>query len=95
MPIQYKTMTELREKTASVLRAAQRADVVITVRGEPKVLLQRIGRDEVEGLQFLESPKGRRLLSRALSDVKAGRTVPLEQLIRAREQQRILERERV
>jgi prevent-host-death family protein len=95
MPIQYKTMTELREKTASVLRAAQRADVVITVRGKPKVMLQRISRDEVEGLQFLESSKGRRLLSRALSDVKAGRTVPLEQLIRAREQQRLLERERV
>jgi antitoxin (DNA-binding transcriptional repressor) of toxin-antitoxin stability system len=55
MPIQYKTMTELREKTASVLRATQRADVVITVRGKPQVMLQRITSDEVEGLQLLES----------------------------------------
>ena len=73
-------MTELREKTASVLRATQRADVVITVRGKPKVMLQRITSDEVEGLQLLESPKVRRLLNRALRDVKAGRTVPFEQL---------------
>jgi len=85
MALQYRTLKDLREKTSAVLQAAQQADVVITVRGEPKVLLQRISRDEVEGLQFLESPKGRRLLSRALSDVKAGRTVALEQLIRARE----------
>jgi len=81
MPIQYRTMTERREKTASVLRAAQRADVVITVRGEPKVMLQRISKDEVEGLQLLESPKVRRLLNRALRDVKAGRTVPFEKLL--------------
>ena len=81
MPIQYRTMTELREKTASVLRATQRADVVITVRGKPKVMLQRITSDEVEGLQLLESPKVRRLFNRALRDVKAGRTVPFEKLL--------------
>jgi antitoxin (DNA-binding transcriptional repressor) of toxin-antitoxin stability system len=81
MPIQYKTMTELREKTASVLRATQRADVVITVRGKPQVMLQRITSDEVEGLQLLESPKVRRLFNRALRDVRAGRTVPFEQLL--------------
>lgn len=81
MPIQYRTMTELREKTSSVLRATQRADVVITVRGEPKVMLQPISKDEVEGLQLLESPKVRRLFNRALGDIKAGRTVPLEKLL--------------
>jgi prevent-host-death family protein len=81
MPLQYRTMTELKEKTASVIRAAQRIDVVITVRGEPKVMLQRISKLEVEGLQLLESPKVRRLLNRAIRDVKAGRTIPFEQLL--------------
>ena len=38
MPIQYRTMTELREKTAAVLQTAQRADIVMTVRGEPKMM---------------------------------------------------------
>jgi prevent-host-death family protein len=83
MPIQYKTMTELREKTASVLQAAQRADVVITVRGEPKAMLQQITRQEVEGLQLLESPTVRRLLHRAIRDVKAGRTLPFEVLLKS------------
>lgn len=81
MPLQYRTMTELRKKTAAVLQASQRADIVITVRGEPKMMLQGITRDEVEGMQLLESPTVQRLFNRALRDVKAGRTVPFEQLL--------------
>lgn len=80
MPLQYRTMKDLREKTSAVLRAAQRADVVITVRGEPKALLQRISKDEVEGLRLLESKRVQQLLARSMRDVKAGRTVPLEKL---------------
>lgn len=81
MPIQYRTMKDLKEKTPSVLRAAQRAEVVITLRGEPKALLRRISKDELEGLQLLESKRVRQLLAQAVRDVKAGRTVPLEELI--------------
>jgi prevent-host-death family protein len=81
MPIQYRTMKDLKEKTPSVLRAAQRGDVVITLRGEPKALLRQISRDELEGMQLLESKRVRQLLAQAISDVKAGRTVPLEELL--------------
>lgn len=81
MAIHYRTMKDLKEKTPSVLRAAQRADVVITLRGEPKALLRRISKDELEGLQLLESKRVRQLLAQAVRDVKAGRTVPLEELI--------------
>ena len=81
MPMKYRTVTDLRKRTLTVLRDMQRADVVITVRGEPKALLQHIGKNEAEGLQLLESPKVRQLLSRALRDAKAGRTVPFEKLL--------------
>ncbi len=81
MPIQYRTMKDLKEKTPSVLRAAQRGDVVITLRGEPKALLRQISRDELEGMQLLESKRVRQLLAQAISDVKAGRTVPLDELL--------------
>jgi prevent-host-death family protein len=81
MPIQYRTMKDLKEKTPSVLRAAQRGDVVITLRGEPKALLRQISRDELEGMQLLESKRVRQLLAQAISDVKAGRTVPLNELL--------------
>lgn len=81
MPIQYRTMKDLKEKTPSVLRAAQRGDVVITLRGEPKALLRQISKDELEGMQLLESKRVRQLLAQAVSDVKAGRTVPLDELL--------------
>jgi len=81
MSIQYRTMKDLKEKTPSVLRAAQRGDVVITLRGEPKALLRQISRDELEGMQLLESKRVRQLLAQAISDVKAGRTVPLDELL--------------
>lgn len=81
MPMQYRTMKDLKEKTPSVLRAAQRGDVVITLRGEPKALLRRISKEELEGLQLLESKQVRQLLAQAVRDVKAGRTVPFEELI--------------
>ncbi|HEV8714217.1 MAG TPA: hypothetical protein VGX03_15500 [Candidatus Binatia bacterium] len=81
MPIQYRTMKDLKEKTPSVLRAAQRADVVITLRGEPKALLRQISKDELEGLQLLESKRVRQLFAQAVRDAKAGRSVPFEELL--------------
>ena len=74
-------MKDLKEKTPSVLRATQRGDVVITLRGEPKALLRQISKDELEGMQLLESKRVRQLLAQAISDVKAGRTVPLDELL--------------
>ena len=81
MPLQYRTMKDLKENTPSVIRAAQRGDVIITLRGEPKALLRQISRDELEGMQLLESKRVRQLLEEAVEDVKAGRTVLFEELL--------------
>jgi hypothetical protein len=67
MPMQYRTMQDLTEKTPSVLRAAQRADVVITVRGALKALLRHLSKQERERLQRLASTRMRQLLTRALA----------------------------
>ncbi len=81
MPIQYRTMKDLKEKTTSVLQAARKADVIITLRGEPQALLRRINRDEIEGLILLESKRVRRLLQQAVQEVREGRIVSLEKLV--------------
>lgn len=81
MPLQYRTMKDLKEKTPSVLRAAKHGDVVITLRGEPKALLRQISKAELEGMQLLESKRVRQLLEQAIEDVKAGRTVLFEELL--------------
>lgn len=81
MSVKFRTMKELKEKTPDVVRAAQHGDVVITFRGKPTVLLRRLGETELKGMLFLESRKVRRLLGKALDDARAGRTVPLDELI--------------
>lgn len=80
MPIGYRTMKDLKEKTTSVLKAARKTDIIITLRGEPQAILRRISRDELEGLILLESKRVRRLLEQAVQDIHEGRTVSLEKL---------------
>lgn len=81
MPIQYRTMKDLKERTPAVLQAARRSDVVITLRGQPQALLRRITREELEILTVLQSRRVRRLLEQALQDVRDGRTVSLDALL--------------
>lgn len=81
MPIQYRTMKELKEKTPDVLKAAQRADVIITLRGKPAAVLHRFSEAELEATLFSESKRVKKLLKSALDDVRAGRMVPLESLL--------------
>lgn len=81
MPIHYKTMKELKEKTPEVLRTARRTDVIITLHGKPTAVLHRFNGAEVEAMLFAESPRVKKLLKSALDDVRAGRMVPLESVL--------------
>lgn len=81
MPIRYKTMKELKEKTPEVLRTARRADVVITLHGKPTAVLHRFSEAEVEATLFAESPRVKKLLKSAMDDVRAGRIVPVESVL--------------
>lgn len=81
MSIQYRTMKELKERTPEVVKAAQRADVIITRRGKPAAVLHRFSEAELEATLFSESKRVKKLLKSALEDVQAGRTVPLESLL--------------
>lgn len=80
MAIQYRTMKDLKERTTSVLQAARKTDIIITLRGEPQAILRRIKRGELEGLILLESKGVRRLLEQAVREIREGRTVSLEKL---------------
>ena len=81
MPVQYRTMKELKERTPDVLKAAQRADVIITLRGKPAAVLHRFSEADLEATLFADSKRIKKLLKSALEDVRAGRTVPLESLL--------------
>ncbi len=81
MPIRYRTMKDLKEKTKSVLGELRRSVVVITNRGKPEAILRPFSEDELLALQLLESKHVRAVLERAVQDAKAGRTVPAATVI--------------
>jgi prevent-host-death family protein len=76
MPIRYRTMKDLKEKTKSVLGEVRRSAVVITNRGKPEAILQTFSAEELLALQLLESKEVRTILEKAMQDARAGRTVP-------------------
>ncbi len=81
MPIRYRTMKDLKEKTKVVLGEVRRSVVVITNRGKPAAILQPFSADELLALQLLESKPVRAILERAMRDARAGRTVPATAII--------------
>jgi PHD/YefM family antitoxin component YafN of YafNO toxin-antitoxin module len=81
MPIRYRTMKDLKEKTKTVLGEVRRSVVVITNRGKPEAILRPFSEDELLALQLLESKRVRAVLERAVQDAKAGRTVPAAAVI--------------
>lgn len=81
MPIRYRSMKDLKEKTKAVLGELRRSVVVITNRGKPEAILRPFSQDELLALQLLESKHVRAVLERAVRDAKAGRTVPAAAVI--------------
>lgn len=75
MPIRYRTMKDLKEKTKAVLAELRRSVVVITNRGKPEAILRPFSSDELLALQLLESKRVRGILEKAVEDARAGRTV--------------------
>ena len=81
MPIRYRTMKDLKEKTKNVLGELRRSVVVITNRGKPEAILQQFSAGELLALQLLESKQVRAVLERAMRDARAGRSVPAAAVI--------------
>lgn len=81
MPIVFRSAKQLKDHLPQVMRAARKADVVITMRGKPAVFLRQFTEHELEGAVLMESPTVRRRMRRALAQIRAGRGVSLDALI--------------
>jgi hypothetical protein len=81
MAIVFRTVKELKDHLPRVLRAAQKADVIITMRGKPLAILRRYTLGELEGAVLMQSRAVRRRMKQALAEARAGKTVPLDTLV--------------
>jgi hypothetical protein len=74
MPIVFRTIKDLKERTPKVLKDAQRADVIITLHGKPQAVIRRFTEEEL-GQAIEQSAHVRAAISRGVEDINAGRTV--------------------
>jgi hypothetical protein len=81
MAIVFRTAKELKDHLPRVLRTAQKADVIITMRGKPLAILRRYTLEELEGAILMQSRTVRRRMKQALADARAGKTIPLDTLV--------------
>ena len=73
MPVLFRSVRELKERTPQVLKDLQGADVVVTVHGNPMALLRRFTEEEL-GKAIANSEAISKGLTAAVSDLHAGRT---------------------
>jgi hypothetical protein len=75
MPVLFRSVKQLKEEMPKVLEAAQAADIIVTLRGKPKVIVRRFTEDDLsEALARSEQVK--QGLARGIADLRAGRTKP-------------------
>ena len=83
--MKYASVRELKNRTSAVVRETARGDVVVTSRGKPVALLQRLDEDDLEDYFFYSAPAVRREVERRWEAYRrGGRTVPLSRLRRGR-----------
>ena len=70
---------ELKNKTNELLRDVVKGEpVIITYRGKPAASLTALTEDDLEDFILENSPSIRKKIAKAEADIRAGRTVSLE-----------------
>lgn len=78
----FVSVRELHNRTSDVLRQVREGRVVfITHRGRPIGVVRGLTEEELEEFALLHHPSFRRALKEAISDARAGRTVPLDEAL--------------
>ena len=72
MPVVFRTVKELKDRTPAVLRDAQDADVIITVRGKPQVILRRFTDEALEQI-LVRSDRVHQLIAAGIQEARKKR----------------------
>ncbi len=78
--MKFANVRDLRLDTKKVLAKARRRDVLVTYRGKPWVLIQKMTEDDLEDYILTHHPKFKRVLERSIREEKAGRLKSLDDL---------------
>lgn len=80
--MKFATVRDLRLDTKNVLAKARREGVVITYRGKPWAVMQKMTDDDLEDFILTHHPKFRKALEKSVKEKQAGKVNPLEDVAR-------------
>jgi len=87
--VKYASVRELKNRTSALVRETAHGDVVVTSRGKPVALLQRMDEEDLEDYVFYSAPAIRREIERRWREyLRTGKSVPLSELRAARRRRR-------
>lgn len=78
----FANIRDLRLDTKKVLKKARQEDVLVTYRGKPWVMIQKITEDDLEDYILTHHPKFKRALKKSIQEKKAGKVKSLDDLAR-------------
>jgi len=78
--MKFSNVRELRLDTKKILSEARREDVLITYRGKPWVIIQKLAEDELEDYILTHHPKFKKALQNSLKEKRAGKVKSLKDL---------------
>jgi prevent-host-death family protein len=74
----------LKNETNKLLKEVMKGNaIIITYRGKPAASLTPLTEDDLEDFVLASSPKIRKLIAEAEKDIEEGKTVPLDQYLKA------------
>jgi prevent-host-death family protein len=88
--VKYASVRDLKNRTSAVVRETARGDVVVTSRGKPVALLQRLDEEDLEDYVFYSAPAVRREIERRWEAYRrSGKSVPLSKVRLARRRRHV------
>lgn len=78
--MKFANVRDLRLDTKKVLNNARQEDVLVTYRGKPWVIIQKMTEDDLEDYILTHHPKFKKALEKSLKEKKAGKVKPLKDL---------------
>lgn len=80
--MKFATVRDLKNRTSEMIRRAAGADVVITSHGRPVAILHGLKEEDLEDWVLANHPALRASYEEAERELRGGRGIPLEQVIR-------------
>ncbi|OGW60734.1 MAG: hypothetical protein A2V83_10785 [Nitrospirae bacterium RBG_16_64_22] len=78
--MKFANVRDLRLETKKILGEARDEDVLVTYRGKPWVIIQKITEDDLEDYILTHHPRFRRALQKSFKEKEAGKLKPLKDL---------------